>query len=262
VNFTQLLPQFENIGVQGWVCWEEDDDAISGPWDHDVVECFTILAMPLFARRAFHTFAWVSEAHLTFLGPHPQFTVDSTFQFIPIRLSGEMIALAFLRRWPIVLIAGGIASMFLGSRSGDETLQICLIALGAFLFLPGLLGVLWLKNKESRTGKIRRLLGQNKWGSSDPVTWFDADLERIPEPQKWLKASCYSDAVQPLLEAGRFSRAMFAARMVVAREDPATGERLTTELLRHQKVRACLEDAANNPREWLKKVAADRIEVG
>jgi hypothetical protein len=92
-----MLPCFIICGAQGWVCWEEENDPISGPWDYDAVEWFTVLFLPIYPRRAVHTHQWSSETRLEFLGPHFHLATDYSFQAYPLQLSRQLIAKSFLR---------------------------------------------------------------------------------------------------------------------------------------------------------------------
>jgi hypothetical protein len=251
-----VLPCFEPCAAQGWVSWEEDNDSIAGPWDHDVVECLTVLRLPVFPCRAFHTYDWSKEVHLEHFGPHLSLAVDASFQMIPLRLSGILIAKCFLRRWLYVLGGGGLLAVFTGSRATDLYWQTALYSLGIALSLFSLTCAIWLKAAESRIRKIRRLLGRHQRGSSDPATWADGDSERIPEAQKAFGFSCYEDAVEAMLEKRDYSAAMWAARMSVVREGQLRGKQLTTRVLRHPDVKQCLAGSEDHPKAWLEALRA------
>jgi hypothetical protein len=179
-----MFPCFELCGAQGWVCWEEDNDSISGPWDHDVVECFTVLHLPVIPRRAFHTYSWSSNPHLTLIGPHPVLETDSSFALHPIRLSGSLIAKSFLRRWLYPLTGAGLMALLQGLRLSDPLWRAWLLLLGLGAVLFSLASVIWLRVTESRIRRIRRLLGRHRHGSSDPAIWTDEDRGAIPESQE------------------------------------------------------------------------------
>jgi hypothetical protein len=156
-----MLPCFSLCGAGGWVCWEEENDPIAGPWDHDAVECFTVFGLPFFPRRAFHTCNWSSESHLTHFGPHPVLQTDYAFQVYPIGLTSGLIARSFLRRWLYLLGGCGLVTAVLGPRLSDELSPFYLVGIGVVLVLFSLIGALVLKRSESRTRRIRRLLGRH-----------------------------------------------------------------------------------------------------
>jgi hypothetical protein len=56
--------------------------------------------------------------------------------------------------------------------------------------------------------------------------------------------------VPRLLEEGRYSQAMWAARLATALEDRAEGESLTDEVLNHPEVVAGLERVRRDPGSW------------
>jgi len=252
------LPSFTLCGAQGWVCWEEENDSISGPWDHDVVECFTVLLLPFFARRAFHTCNWSSETNLTHFGPNLVVKTDYAFQMHPIRLTGALIARGFLRRWLYVLAGCGLIAAVLGGRLTDRLGQVFFVAIGIGLILLTVICAIRLQVSESRTKRIRRLLGRHRRGSSDPATWTEADCARIPESQELFGYPSFEEAVESLVEKGDYSEAMWAARLSVIKEGRLRGEQLTTRVLRHPDAKRCLAKAEENPKAWLEALQARR----
>jgi hypothetical protein len=69
-----------------------------------------------------------------------------------------------------------------------------------------------------------------------------------------LVAACYEEAVDSLLEQGKYSGAMWAARLSVVKEGRLAGEQLTSRILRHPEVKRCLAAAEMNPKTWLEKL--------
>ena len=53
-----------------------------------------------------------------------------------------------------------------------------------------------------------------------------------------------------LLDQGRYSRAMWAARLAAALEDAAAGEALTDMVLKHPDVAAAVGEVRRDPRRW------------
>jgi hypothetical protein len=246
-----LLPCVELCGAQGWVCWEEVNDPISGPWDHDVVECFTVLALPVIPWRAFHTFNWSVETHLGHIGPHLHLATDSSFEAYPLRLSGGLIVRAFLRRWLWLVLPAGLIVLIKSALVANNALQVALLSLGIGAVFLSITAVTWLKMTESRARKIRRLLGRHRRGSRDPATWTAEDCGASPDSTEMFDSPSYAAAVEPLLEKGNYSGAMWAARLTVAREDRAGGEALTNRILSKPRVKSLLASAEENPKAWL-----------
>ena len=55
----------------------------------------------------------------------------------------------------------------------------------------------------------------------------------------------------PLLRNGRFSSAIWAARLTVVMENLVEGERLTNAVLNDTNVRAAIETVRKQPSKWL-----------
>jgi hypothetical protein len=212
-----------------------------------------VLELPIFPRRAFHTFNWSKESHITHFGPNIGIATDSSFTVYPIRLSGILILKSFLRRWLYVFFVGGLFAAFVGSRVDDHLRQVVLISAGGLLILVSVVFAAWLKLSESRTRRIRRLLGRHRHGSSDPATWTNAELACVSESQQLFGFPNYEAAVYSLLETELFSKAMWAARLAIAKENRWRGEFLTNEILWSNGARRCLLRAEENPKEWIKE---------
>jgi hypothetical protein len=206
--------------------------------DHDAVECVTLLFLPLFPLRAYHTFNWSGNE----------------CRAIRIKTSGRLLARAYLRPYVLVLLgvsiflmvvslaAIGIA-LFMAEKSAPITPKMML----GFATPPaGLLLGLFLKRSldrlYARSRDIRLVIGPHELGSSDPATWTEETLSKAEDaaPGGGL------DAARRALSEGRFGEAMWAARLAVARGQ-AEGETLTDEILSHAQVASILPDLRKAP---------------
>lgn len=236
-------------GARGWVCWTEENDPISGPWDFDGLECLVVFRFPLIPYRAVHTFNWSNDA--TVRGGMVGIEYWSYDQ-IPIRWSFALLIRVALRRWIFVALAVGIGCLFnsqLGRPAPQSVFVALAVACGILVGL-GILGWCWMAVSESRVRRIRRVLGSHRRGSSDPATWTEEDLREVVGPQEAYGSPTFADAVLPLLVAGQLSKAMWAARLTVAKEDRRRGERLTSQVLKHPEVRKALAKVEENPTVW------------
>jgi hypothetical protein len=117
---------------------------------------------------------------------------------------------------------------------------------GLMLILPVVLRW-WLELLDRRHRDIRLLLGRHPLGSSDPVDWTSANLQRVRSPQEIFGTKTFGEAVPQALESGDFGRAMFAARLTGALGNRAKGEELTDVILKHPQVATALERIRRKP---------------
>lgn len=225
------------IGARGFVRW-------GGPPDHDALECFCLFYLPLIPYKAVHTFGW------SFGGGFGVGNMGS-YRQVPIRWTWDLVVVGLLRSWlglPLVL---GLFLVLIGII-GREDLVLRLLAgvAGVVLADGSLLGwwVLWFLDQRHRN--LRYVLGPHQAGSSDPATWTDDLLDGIHDPRDLFGTDTFADAVEPLLEAGDYSRAMWAARLTVALEDRSTGEGLTILILGDPDVKDALREVRKSPQRW------------
>lgn len=213
--------------ARGFVDWG------SGEEDHDGVLAGCLLGFPVFPSRAVHTYDW------HYVGPGAGWT----HRQIPIRWSWGLYAAAWLHRTWIWVMVAGLGLVAMASLVPDLSAQrrIALGAGGVLLAVAGVMTRLRLGHADRRHRDIRRVLGRHLLGSSDPATWRADVLDQVRSPARLYGTSTHAEAVPALLGTGRYSRAMFAARLAVAMEDPRTGEQLTSTILHHPDVRGILE---------------------
>jgi hypothetical protein len=97
---------------------------------------------------------------------------------------------------------------------------------------------LWWTDRRNKN--IRYVLGRHEGGSSDPASWTEALLDTVPSPLELFKTKTHGSAVAGLVDAGKFSQAMWAARLCMALEDRDKGEQLTDDILENLEVREAL----------------------
>jgi hypothetical protein len=212
----------------------------AGTPDSDALECLTIFYVPLIPYKAIHTFQWNENA----------------YNHVPIRWSIGLLIHAFGRRWLGVLLVAAVVAAVVGAvelfnaRSRNPSLGNGLLNLAWFLAVASALGWGLLEFLDQRTRTIRLLLGRHQYGSSDPAMWTEPLLAGMTGPQSLFGTATYADAVLPLLAAGAYSRAMWAARLSVAFENPETGEELTNTVLEHPGVAAAAKHVKQQPEDW------------
>jgi hypothetical protein len=206
--------------------------------DHDAVECVVALGFPVFPYEAYHTFLWSSkECRAIRIRRTPSLLLNAMLR--PYLLACTIFAGGFC----ILLIVASVALKLAGAASGTlkpSAWMVLAIPLGAFLAGLGILSLLRASFRRSRD--VRLVIGPHEGGSSDPASWFDCPSEELLLGQDL-------DSARRALDAGQFARAMFAARVLLARGD-ARGETLTDEILADSRVRSGLRALRRRP--WLR----------
>jgi len=208
----------------------------------DSVEWFVLLYVPLIPIRPIHTFGWSGK----------------TYRLIPIRWSAALVVRSFLRVWRwwfivvggLLLFAGAVPAVLIatGDRKPVDLFNILgMLASGAVLLASGIIMHFVLAATDRRAHDLRRVLGPHQLGSCDPATM---QKPMNPDPREVFGTDSYADAVPGLLDAERYSRAMWAARLSTAWEDPAFGEELTDQVLRHPGVPEAVEQVRRKPGCW------------
>ncbi len=198
---------------------------------YDAMECFVVLFMPIVPYSAIHTFDWNGE----------------NYRRIPIAWSPGLVFQAYLQAWRWAFLLGGIVALGICAFEG--------LMVGAVisLFPLALFGLMtWLLRASSRrTCNIRRLIGPYPLGSCDPAQLVgEAQNAFHRNPQRAYGAPTFAEAVVVMLGQGRFSTAMWAARLSTVFEAPSRGEELTDEVLGHPDVQTALEEVRRNPGCW------------
>jgi hypothetical protein len=212
----------------------------------DAVECFTFVWLPLVPGNAIHIIAAKESFGQTQL------------QSMPIRSSSQLVGQVMLRGWSQFVLVVGVILLIVaafvqfvpppptraaGKGDTDKTSNLVLLwAATVVVFTLGLAGCVWARRRTTRTRNLRLLLGWHGMGNSDPASWVKETWDQIvTDPQKMFGAATFAQAVQPLLGQGDLRRAMWAARLSAACEDPFQGEVLTDAVLGHPAVPGALE---------------------
>jgi hypothetical protein len=218
--------------ARGFVRW-------GGASDHDAVECFVFVYIPLIPYKAVHTFDWN--------GMH--------YRQVPIRWSWSLVARAFFRRW--LFLAGVFAAMIAGfgwmefsePAAGRATAMPYFVAAGILVALWGI-GFWVLEATDKRSRDIRRVLGRHSLGSSDPATWANDLLTGVVNSRQLHGTDTFAAAVPNLMKARAYSQAMWAARLSTVLEDRFEGEHLTEMILADLDVQSALEVVRKDPQSW------------
>jgi hypothetical protein len=229
---------YRDCGVVRWGKGE------GGTQDFDAIEAVCLFNFPVFPLRAVHVHRWRKGETRQEYGETIE---ESTYKVFSIRSSYGLVIRAMLRYWlwlPIIFyLPVGLVGWVVNP----------LLALFSLLVgLPALGGMFCLWNYESRSRSIRLLLGRHGLGSSDPATWTDDILERVVRANEWFGTRTFAKAVEPLLDDGFFSEAMWAARLSLALEDPDKGQRLTEFILEGPDVQDMLARLKEDPQKGKK----------
>ncbi len=228
-------------GYAAAVNWNRDG-VLSTRADHDAIECVIALFLPLWPRRAFHSFDWNGDV----------------CRAIPIRRTPRLLLRAMLRPYTLVLLGCGGWLLFMLALvvgvdlySGTSQVHIApagrtMALFGAASFLLGAASASVIAKLNARDRDIRLVLGRHELGSSDPSMWTDETLAALRPTIELLGAEDESEAAREALRRDDFGRAMYAARLAVARgrED---GERITDEILDAPRVREVLSELRRRP---------------
>jgi hypothetical protein len=180
-------------GIGTSVCGDRGD---VGFGSFDAIECFVVAFLPVLPLAPVHTFDWNGLQ----------------FRAVGLRWSWVLAARAFVNRWRWVGILGGGFLLAIGLIELQRTVLVNTLLTGGGMLAAGLLGWWWLRASDRRTCDIRRVLGPHLYGSCDPVLLRHGPFgEMQAPPQVRYEVPTYLDAVPKLLEAGRYSEAMWAA---------------------------------------------------
>jgi hypothetical protein len=191
--------------------------------DSDAVLCFVICFMPIIPIGAFHAF----NPKDAFLG--------SRFQAVRLRMSTKLLLRVFLAYWMVFPVLFGLLAVVVGfigacadSFRGPAVRDLVVGLVVVLACGAGYYG-LWRSNRRDR--RIRELLGRHALGKSDPANWAPEILSTVSRPELMHGANSFAAAVPTLLAKSDRTGAMWAARLTVACEDAAVGERLTDDVL-------------------------------
>jgi hypothetical protein len=202
---------------------------------YDAVECFVVFFLPIIPYSAVHTFDWNGNQ----------------YRRVPIRWTGGVVGRTFLRGWRWGFLVVGLLVGFVGVVDIRKTSGIVCLAVGFLLLCVFALLTALVTLVEQRQNNIRRVLGPHVLGSCDPAALVGETLEAFAgNPRMQYGADSYALAVPELLREGRYSQAMWAARLAAALEDRAEGESLTDEVLNHHEVVNALDRVRRDPGSW------------
>lgn len=224
------------------IAWEEPHFTRNHKPDHDAVVCVTFLLLPLVPLRPCHVF------------DHS----GTVAREVPLRWSGRLLFRALVRPWLVVATALGgwttatLAYVFGHAYWRGQAWQPppnptgFYVLIGVALMLPvGLAAFGWLRRRERRDVDIRLVIGRYAFGSSDPATWHP-DVLRRADLRRLIGSPDAAGTAETAFRRGHFSRAMLAARLLVARGDPR-GEALTARLLADPRVEELRERIRRQP---------------
>jgi hypothetical protein len=219
------------IGRRGDILWEKPTFlGKGGKRDYDCYQGWQVI-LPIYPVTLIHTFGWQYDSR--------------TAKAIPLRDDPGFARRAVIRDWSGVLaVLAGIAILPVMCSGVSIVLTVVTLAV-LVLAIVGFVAT----SSGSRDRDIRLVLGRHAWGSSDPATW-DEDLQaRIVDPNEKLGVESFSQLAEDFIGKGKWTEAMWAARLCVAAEDATMGEKLTDEILGHPKVIERLKHLRRHPEE-------------
>jgi hypothetical protein len=244
------MPRTSN-GIGTWFCKASFD--AGWKWD-DAVECAMFVYFPVWPLRVVHM----------------RDKSGDTYEAFPLRWSDQLVQHVMIRRWLTCLIGVGVFLLLtLGlvtlwppkdyaAREWAVTKPI-LTPLAPCLVAIGIVGIWLLRPRCRRERDIRRVLGAHALGTSDPASWVDEDLGRVPKAPVQFGTATFSAAVPSLLAVGCWTGAMWAARLSAALEDKMAGDELTEQVLRHAGTQEALGRFRRDRKCWHEAMGAQAL---
>ena len=236
-----LLFQIAPCCSRGHVRWGQTDKRYV---NFDAVFFLCLLGFPLIPLRSAHVFRYRRTGFFQY-----------DHEWIPIRWSLKLLFLAWIRRASLVLLISTALVMLLvaldlyvnDGRDNSDSIWFCVAAWIAF---PLVWGGCWSIDRKTR--EMRRVFGDWRWGSSDPMTyrasWIAASDFATPRPN--YKAETYTEAVENCLRIHNWWGSLFAARMVERFEDAEKGREYVERIMADPEVRTALEEVAKDESRW------------
>ncbi len=249
------MPRMSN-GIGTWFCPAHFDPGWG--WD-DAAECAMFVFFPVWPLRV---------VHLRQI-PGGSFAPDR-YQAIPLRWSDDLVRHVMLRRWAAGSVVAGVfialllVFVTLSPPTGEAAKRDWAVSkpiltpVAPCLIAAGLAGLWSLRHRARRERDVRRVLGPHELGTSDPASWVDEDLAKMPPAEALFGTPTDADAVPKLLQAGAWSGAMWAARLAAARGGH-TGDELTDEVLRHPGTQEALARVRLDKSCWPDAMGAEAL---
>lgn len=240
-------------GARGHVRWPNNTPGRRHYTNFDAVFFFHCFGFPLIPIRAAHIYR------------HTIWNFEREYEWHPIRWTVPLVLLAWIRRSSQVLIGYALVlllfAVFAIAVKNDPAAWVLLeICVAALIMCPILLGV--LRWRDQRNREIRRIMGNSRFGSGDPITY----------DRKWVAGTDFATA-NPLYGCESFGEgamnciknhnwwgAMFAARMCILMEDSHVGHQLTQIILDDAEVRDSLMQVRAHPDRWHDLLGPGRYE--
>jgi hypothetical protein len=244
-TFTPSLPiGTRPCGFAAAVRWQKPRFIPTYP-DHDTIICVTVLLLPVFPLKAYHTYNW---------SRHTGHICD----VIPIRRTRDLLLRAMLRPYLIAAFAISLPLLFIfGIPLLKDIIESRTISIlnadilsmfigSGFVFILSTIFLLSLRSKNIRNRDIRLILGRHQLGSSDPAMWTEEVLASIKPSTQLFGTDSELEAGRKALNKGRFAHAMLAARLAVAKGE-SLGKELTDEILQDARVRENIHKVRKKP---------------
>jgi hypothetical protein len=227
--------------ARGKVRWVYTDQRYT---NFDAVFFFCLLGFPLFPMRVAHVFRY-----------KPAGLFERDFEWLPIRWSLDTLLLAWLRRaslalaiWAFPLALFAAAAVYAkDDPDGWVLLWLCCGAWGAF---PVVWGGTWLL--DARTRAMRRVFGDWKLGSCDPMTfrssWIEESEFATSRPN--YNADTWAEAAENCVRIHNWWGGLFAARMAQRWEDARAGKELVGRIMSDPEVVAGLAAVRKEQGRW------------
>lgn len=210
----------------------------------DAVFFFCLLGFPLVPMRVAHVFRY-----------KPAGLLERDFEWFPIRWSLDTLFLAWVRRaslvlaiWAAPLALFAAASVY--AKDDPDGWVLLWACCGAWVVFPLVWGATWLL--DARTRAMRRVFGDWKLGSCDPMTfrssWIEASEFATPRPN--YNADTWAEAAENCVRIHNWWGGLFAARMVQRWEDAGRGKEFVGRMMSDPEVVAGLAAVQKDQSRW------------
>jgi hypothetical protein len=228
-------------GARGHVRWAYTDQTYT---NFDAVFFFCVLGLPVVPVRAAHVFRY-----------RPAGLFEREYEWLPLRWTPDLLLLAWARRatlvlavWAVPLSLFAAASVYVkDDPDGWALLWMCLAAWVAF---PLVWATSRALDRENR--RRRRVMGDWKWGSVDPMTVRGSYLAEsdLATPNQHYGAETWTAAAENCVRIHNWWGGLFAARMAERFEDAAAGRELAARIMSDPEVVAALPVVERDQSKW------------
>jgi hypothetical protein len=210
----------------------------------DAVFFFCVLGFPLIPVRAAHVFRYL-----------PSGLFEREYEWLPLRWTLDTLLLAWLRRaslvlaiWAVPLALFGAAAIY--AKDDPDGWVLLWMCVGAWVAFPLIWGIARVLDRENR--RRRRVMGNWKWGSVDPMTIRASFLAAsdLAQPRPNYNADDWTQAAENCIRIHNWWGGLFAARMVERFEGQTAGREFVARIMTDPEVIAGLAEVEKDQSQW------------